>query len=33
VGTLQDTTNENVELGNKAIAEAFERYPPLVKAP
>ncbi len=28
VGTLQDTPKENIELGNKAIAKAFERYPP-----
>lgn len=28
VGTLQDSTKDNVELGNKAIAKAFERYPP-----
>ena len=28
VGTLQDSTKENVELGNKAIAKAFESYPP-----
>ena len=33
VGTLQDSTKDNVELGNKAIAEAFESYPPTVKAP
>ena len=33
VGTLQDSTKDNVELGNKAIAEAFERYPPSAKAP
>ncbi|HEU4500850.1 MAG TPA: DUF4136 domain-containing protein [Nitrospira sp.] len=32
VGTLQDATNENVELGNKAIAEAFESYPPSAKS-
>jgi hypothetical protein len=28
VGTLQDSAQDNVELGNKAIAEAFENYPP-----
>jgi hypothetical protein len=33
VGTLQDSSKDNVELGNKAIAEAFESYPPLTKAP
>jgi len=33
VGTLQDSTKDNVELGNKAIAEAFESFPPPAKAP
>jgi hypothetical protein len=33
VGTLQESTKDNVELGNKAIAKAFESYPPPVKAP
>jgi hypothetical protein len=33
VGTLQDSTTDNVELANKAIAKAFERYPPPVKVP
>ena len=33
VGTLQDSTKDNVELGNKAIAKAFESYPPPAKAP
>ena len=33
VGTLQDSAEENVELGNKAIATAFEDYPPNKKAP
>ena len=33
VGTLQESTKDNVELGNKAIAKAFESYPPQVKAP
>lgn len=28
VGTLQDTPRDNIELGNKAIAKAFESYPP-----
>lgn len=28
VGTLQDTPKDNIELGNKAIAKAFEDYPP-----
>jgi hypothetical protein len=28
VGTLQDSNKENVELGTKAIHEAFEHYPP-----
>jgi hypothetical protein len=32
VGTLQESSKENVELGNKAIAKAFENYPPDVKA-
>ena len=31
VGTLQDSTKDNVELGNEAIAKAFESYPPGVK--
>lgn len=33
VGTLQDSTKENVELGNEAIAKAFQDYPPAAKAP
>ena len=33
VGTLQDSNQDNVELGNKAIAKAFESYPPPAKAP
>jgi hypothetical protein len=33
VGTLQDSPTDNVDLANKAIAKAFERYPPPVKAP
>jgi Domain of unknown function (DUF4136) len=32
VGTLQDSAKDNVELGNKAIAKAFESYPPGRKA-
>ena len=33
VGTLQDSTKDNVELGNKAIAKAFESYPPPKNVP
>jgi hypothetical protein len=33
VGTLQDSTKDNVELGNEAIAKAFQDYPPPTKAP
>lgn len=33
VGTLQGSAKDNVELGNKAIAKAFESYPPGTKAP
>jgi Domain of unknown function (DUF4136) len=33
VGTLQESSEDNVELGNKAIAKAFEDYPPNKKAP
>ncbi|HKT33493.1 MAG TPA: DUF4136 domain-containing protein [Nitrospira sp.] len=32
IGTLQDSTKDNVELGNEAIAKAFENYPPSAKA-
>jgi Domain of unknown function (DUF4136) len=32
VGTLQDSTRDNVELGNEAIAKAFQEYPPPTKA-
>jgi hypothetical protein len=32
VGTLQDSTRDNVELGNEAIAKAFQDYPPPTKA-
>ncbi len=28
VANLEDTTEENIELGNKAIAKAFESFPP-----
>jgi hypothetical protein len=28
VGTLHETPKDNIELGNKAIAKAFESYPP-----
>jgi hypothetical protein len=28
VAPLEDSTQENIDLGNKAIAEAFEEYPP-----
>lgn len=28
VANLQDTTQENMEMGRKAIAKAFENYPP-----
>jgi hypothetical protein len=28
VADLQDTTQENIEMGQKAIAKAFENYPP-----
>ena len=27
-GNLEDTPQENIELGNQAIAKAFEKYPP-----
>ena len=33
VGTLQDSSKDNVELGNKAIAKAFESYPPPKNTP
>ena len=32
VGTLEDSARDNIERGNKAIAEAFESYPPGVKS-
>jgi Domain of unknown function (DUF4136) len=28
VGTLQESSEDNVEIGDKAIAKAFESYPP-----
>jgi len=33
IGTLQESNADNVELGNEAIAKAFESYPPPAKAP
>ena len=33
VAILEDTAQENTELGNKAIIKAFENYPPKRKAP
>jgi len=33
VANLEDTTGENIELGNKAIARAFKDYPPTGSAP
>jgi hypothetical protein len=33
VGTMQDSAEENTELGNEAIAKAFKDYPPNKKAP
>jgi len=33
IGTLEESNADNVELGNKAIAEAFESYPPPAKKP
>ena len=33
VGTLQDSTQDNVELANEAIAKAFQDYPPPAKTP
>ena len=33
VGTLQESTRDNVELANEAIAKAFQDYPPPTKAP
>jgi hypothetical protein len=33
VGTLVESAQQNVELANKAIAEAFQSYPPLNKTP
>lgn len=31
VGTLQDSTEKNLEMANKGVAEAFEDYPPAKK--
>jgi hypothetical protein len=33
VAILEDTTQENIELGNEAIKKAFENYPPKKSAP
>ena len=33
VAILQDTAQENIELGNQAIIKAFENYPPKKRAP
>ena len=33
VAVLEDTAQENIELGNKAITKAFENYPPKKKTP
>ncbi|HEX7094078.1 MAG TPA: DUF4136 domain-containing protein [Nitrospiraceae bacterium] len=33
VAILEDTAQENVELGNQAITKAFENYPPKKKTP
>ena len=33
VGTLQDSTKDNLELANEAIAKAFQDYPPPMKEP
>jgi hypothetical protein len=33
VANLEDTTRENIELRNKAIARAFQDYPPPTSAP
>jgi len=33
VAILEDTAQENVELGNKAITKAFENYPPKKNVP
>ena len=33
VGALQESSKDNVELGNKAIAKAFESYPPPKNTP
>ncbi len=33
VANLEDTAQENIELGNKAIIKAFEHYPPKENTP
>ena len=33
VGALQDSSKDNVELGNKTLAKAFESYPPPKNTP
>jgi hypothetical protein len=33
VAILEDTAQENIELGNQAIIKAFENYPPKKHAP
>ena len=33
MGTVQESTDDNIELGNKAFAKAFESNPPGSKAP
>lgn len=33
VGTLEESTKNNVELANEAIAKAFQEYPPSAKTP
>jgi Domain of unknown function (DUF4136) len=33
VAILEDTAQENIELGNQAIVKAFEHYPPKKKEP
>jgi hypothetical protein len=33
VAVLEDTAQENIELGNKAITKAFEHYPPKKNVP
>ena len=33
IANLEDTAQENIELGNKAIIKAFEHYPPKKNTP